>query len=142
MYDVTATANAAALHYDPMVAGPVQRIWNESEFTTPDPVTSYDEATFTITAQPGENSPEGTVVAIYVGGQKVAEGVGTQTYVIPQTDADQFVSYYATATAPADAADMVKMSVGNKDMTAIRIGVLCDLNTAVRERKKGIDEKL
>ena len=107
MYDVTATANAAALHYDPMVAGPVQRIWNESEFTTPDPVTSYDEATFTITAQPGENSPEGTVVAIYVGGQKVAEGVGTQTYVIPQTDADQFVSYYATATAPADAADIV-----------------------------------
>jgi len=107
LYDVTATANAAALHYDPMVAGPVQRIWNESEFTTPDPVTSYDEATFTITAQPGENSPEGTVVAIYVGGQKVAEGVGTQTYVIPQTDADQFVSYYATATAPAETADNV-----------------------------------
>lgn len=103
-YHIVAVAKAA--HYVDMTAE-ADRIWNESEFTTPDPVTSYDEATFTITAQPGENSPEGTVVAIYVGGQKVAEGVGTQTYEIPQTDADQYVSYYATATAPADAADIV-----------------------------------
>lgn len=103
-YHIVAVAKAA--HYVDKTAE-ADRIWNESEYTTPDPVTSYDEATFTITAQPGEGSPEGTVVAIYVGGQKVAEGVGTQTYEIPQTDADQYVSYYATATAPADAADIV-----------------------------------
>jgi hypothetical protein len=107
MYDVTATANAAAEHYNPMVAGPVQRIWSESVYTTPDPVASYDEATLTITAQPGEGSPEGTVVAIYVGNQKVVEGVGTQTYVIRQTEDDQYLAYYATATAPEATADVV-----------------------------------
>ena len=67
----------------------------EKVYETPAPNVTYDEATHTITA-----TGEGTV-AIYIAGQQepVATGNGTVYYVIPQTDQEQYVGYWATADA-------------------------------------------
>ena len=92
-YHIVAVAKAA--HYVDKTAE-ADRIWEKTVYDTPAPNVTYDEDTYTITA-----TGEGTV-AIYVAGQQVAEGQGTVTYTIPQTDVDQYVSYWATATATGD----------------------------------------
>jgi len=107
MYDVTATANAAAEHYNPMVAGPVQRIWSESVYTTPAPgvQTQETEDAYIITA-----TGEGTVtlnVTVYdnngVAHTETVTGQGTATYTVQKTDYIQYVDYSAYAQRDADA---------------------------------------